>query len=46
LAEQTLWLVAEALNVGTASRGRYAALLHSGVLVVICYAVFTVGGLV
>ncbi|TKX69082.1 type II secretion system F family protein [Halorubrum sp. SP9] len=31
---------------GTAARGRYAALLHSGVLVACCYVVFTVGGLV
>ncbi|WP_080506159.1 type II secretion system F family protein [Halorubrum sp. BV1] len=30
---------------GTASRGRYAALLHSGVLVALCYAAFTLGGL-
>jgi archaellum biogenesis protein FlaJ (TadC family) len=31
---------------GTASRGRYEALLHSGVLVVVCYAVFAATGLV
>ena len=31
---------------GTAARGRYAALLHSGALVACCYVVFTVGGLV
>ncbi len=30
---------------GTASRGRYAALLHSGVLVACCHAAFTLGGL-
>ena len=30
---------------GTASRGRYAALLHSGVLVALCYVAFTLGGL-
>ncbi|ELZ37130.1 type II secretion system F family protein [Halorubrum distributum] len=31
---------------GTAARGRYAALLHSGALVACCYVAFTVGGLV
>jgi len=31
---------------GTAARGKYAALLHSGALVACCYVVFTVGGLV
>jgi hypothetical protein len=31
---------------GTASRGRYEALLHSGVLVVLTYVVFTGLGLV
>jgi hypothetical protein len=33
-------------ELGTAARGRYAALLHSGALVACCYVVFTVGGLV
>ena len=31
---------------GTAARGRYAALRHSGALVACCYVAFTVGGLV
>ncbi|PSP81172.1 hypothetical protein BRC88_02615 [Halobacteriales archaeon QS_4_69_225] len=31
---------------GTASRGRYEALLHSGALVVICYAVFAGAGMI
>ncbi len=39
-------MLASGWFAGTASRGRYQALLHSGVLVTICYAVFTVGGLV
>ena len=39
-------MLASGWFAGTASRGRYAALLHSGVLVVLCYAVFTIGGLV
>ncbi|EMA65299.1 type II secretion system protein [Halorubrum aidingense JCM 13560] len=39
-------MLASGWFAGTASRGRYAALLHSGVLVAICYAVFTAGGLV
>jgi len=39
-------MLASGWFAGTASRGRYEALLHSGVLVLICYAVFTLGGLV
>ena len=39
-------MLASGWFAGTASRGRYAALFHSGVLVAICYAVFTAGGLV
>ena len=39
-------MLASGWFAGTASRGRYAALLHSGLLVAICYAVFTAGGLV
>jgi hypothetical protein len=39
-------MLASGWFAGTASRGRYAALLHSGILVAICYAVFTAGGLV
>jgi len=39
-------MLASGWFAGTASRGRYAALFHSGLLVAICYAVFTVGGLV
>jgi len=38
-------LLASGWFAGTASRGRYEALLHSGLLVGICYAVFTAGGL-
>ncbi len=38
-------MLASGWFAGTASRGRYEALLHSGLLVGICYAVFTVGGL-
>ncbi|EMA61128.1 type II secretion system F family protein [Halorubrum lipolyticum] len=39
-------MLASGWFAGTASRGRYAALFHSGLLVAICYAVFTAGGLV
>ncbi|WP_050033121.1 type II secretion system F family protein [Halorubrum halophilum] len=39
-------MLASGWFAGTASRGRYAALFHSGLLVAICYAVFTTGGLV
>jgi len=39
-------MLASGWFAGTASRGRYAALLHSGALVALCYAVFTVGGLI
>jgi len=39
-------MLASGWFAGTASRGRYEALLHSGLLVAICYAVFAVGGLV
>ncbi|MFC7186728.1 type II secretion system F family protein [Halorubrum yunnanense] len=39
-------MLASGWFAGTASRGRYEALLHSGLLVAICYAVFTAGGLV
>ncbi|OYR41124.1 hypothetical protein DJ82_06350 [Halorubrum sp. Ib24] len=39
-------MLASGWFAGTASRGRYEALLHSGLLVGICYAVFTLGGLV
>ncbi|WP_123619864.1 type II secretion system F family protein [Halorubrum sp. CSM-61] len=38
-------MLASGWFAGTASRGRYAALFHSGLLVAICYAVFTAGGL-
>ncbi|WP_435094636.1 type II secretion system F family protein [Halorubrum sp. N11] len=38
-------MLASGWFAGTASRGRYAALLHSGLLVAICYGVFTAGGL-
>ena len=31
---------------GTASRGRYEALLHSAALVVVCYAVFAGAGMI
>ncbi|MGQ3328539.1 MULTISPECIES: type II secretion system F family protein [Halorubrum] len=39
-------MLASGWFAGTASRGRYAALFHSGLLVAICYAAFTAGGLV
>ncbi|GAA0548038.1 type II secretion system F family protein [Halorubrum ejinorense] len=39
-------MLASGWFAGTAARGRYAALLHSGTLVACCYVVFTVGGLV
>nr|WP_241996703.1 type II secretion system F family protein [Halorubrum sp. SD626R] len=39
-------MLASGWFAGTASRGRYEALLHSGLLVAICYVVFTTGGLV
>ncbi|SNZ12637.1 Archaellum biogenesis protein FlaJ, TadC family [Natronoarchaeum philippinense] len=39
-------MLASGWFAGTASRGRYEALLHSGVLVLIAYAVFSVGGMV
>ena len=38
-------MLASGWFAGTASRGRYAALLHSGLLVGLCYVVFTLGGL-
>jgi Flp pilus assembly protein TadB len=38
-------MLASGWFAGTASRGRYEALLHSGLLVGLCYVVFTVGGL-
>jgi len=38
-------MLASGVFAGTASRGRYEALLHSGLLVVVCYAVFTGVGL-
>ena len=38
-------MLASGWFAGTASRGRYEALLHSGLLVGICYAVFALGGL-
>ena len=38
-------MLASGWFAGTASRGRYEALLHSGLLVAICHGVFTVGGL-
>ncbi len=38
-------MLASGWFAGTASRGRYEALLHSGLLVGVCYAVFTAGGL-
>jgi Flp pilus assembly protein TadB len=39
-------MLASGWFAGTASRGRYAALFHSGLLVAICHAVFTTVGLV
>ena len=39
-------MLASGWFAGTASRGRYQALFHSGLLVAICYGVFTAGGLV
>jgi len=39
-------MLASGWFAGAAARGRYGALLHSGVLVVLCYAAFTLGGLV
>ncbi|GAB7010086.1 type II secretion system F family protein [Halorubrum trueperi] len=38
-------MLASGWFAGTASRGRYEALLHSGLLVALCYAVFSLGGL-
>jgi len=38
-------MLASGWFAGTASRGRYQALFHSGLLVALCYAVFTAGGL-
>ncbi|EMA62818.1 type II secretion system F family protein [Halorubrum kocurii] len=38
-------MLASGWFAGTASRGRYAALLHSGLLVGLCYVAFTLGGL-
>ena len=38
-------MLASGWFAGVASRGRYEALLHSGLLVGICYAVFALGGL-
>lgn len=51
-ARYRLYVVTQATMLGSgwfagvASRGRYEALLHSGILVVICYAVFAVTGLI
>ncbi|MBP1923011.1 Flp pilus assembly protein TadB [Halorubrum alkaliphilum] len=39
-------MLASGWFAGAAARGRYGALLHSGVLVALCYAAFTLGGLV
>ena len=39
-------MLASGWFAGTASRGRYEALLHSGALVVVCYAVFTATGMI
>ena len=39
-------MLASGWFAGTAARGRYAALPHSGTLATCCYVVFTVGGLV
>ena len=39
-------MLASGWFAGAAARGRYGALLHSGVLVACCYAGFTLGGLV
>jgi archaellum biogenesis protein FlaJ (TadC family) len=39
-------MLASGWFAGTASRGRYEALLHSGALVVVCHAVFTATGMV
>ncbi|SFL00063.1 Archaellum biogenesis protein FlaJ, TadC family [Halogranum rubrum] len=39
-------MLASGWFAGTASRGRYEALLHSGALVVVCYVVFAGAGLV
>ena len=38
-------MLASGWFAGTAARGWYAALLHSGVLVLLCYVVFALGGL-
>ena len=38
-------MLASGWFAGTASRGRYAALLHSGILVTLCHVAFTLGGL-
>jgi len=38
-------MLASGVFAGTASRGRYEALLHSGLLVVVCHAVFSGVGL-
>lgn len=38
-------MLASGWFAGTASRGRYEALLHSGVLVVVCYVVFAGAGM-
>jgi archaellum biogenesis protein FlaJ (TadC family) len=39
-------MLASGWFAGTASRGRYEALLHSGALVVVCHAVFAATGMV
>jgi flagellar protein FlaJ len=39
-------MLASGWFAGTASRGRYEALLHSGLLVVVCHAVFAGAGMV
>ncbi len=38
-------MLASGWFAGAAARGRYGALLHSGVLVALCYVAFTAGGL-
>ena len=39
-------MLASGWFAGTASRGRYEALLHSGALVVVCHAVFAATGMI
>ncbi len=51
-ARYRLYVVTQATMLGSgwfagvASRGRYEALLHSGALVAVCYAVFAATGMI